>query len=176
MWQKISFTENCIVKKIICSLLVCHLIVAANAQTDTTLLYLRFPYIPSFKLYNIADSSVFTKDNLKKKKATLIMMFSPDCEHCQEETKAITANIDLFKKVQIVMASPLNFDYIRKFYDEYKIANYPNITMGRDPTYFLGTFFKVRSFPALFLYDKKGRLVNHFTGETSVQEIANLLK
>ena len=111
------------------------------SQTDTSLIYLRFPIVPAFKLINIADSSIFTKETLKKKKPTIIMMFSPDCEHCQAETKELTAKIGLFKKAQIVMVSPIDFNYMKEFYNEYKIADFSNITMGRDPTYFLGTFF-----------------------------------
>lgn len=104
------------------------------------------------------------------------MVFSPDCEHCQAETKEITENINLFKKVQIVMASPLDFDYIKKFYEEYNIAKYPTITMGRDPSYFLGTFYKIRSFPSIFIYDKKGKLRNWFSGSTPIEKILESLK
>lgn len=159
-------------KKQFLFILLTTICITAIAQDDSTLLYKRFPIIPSFKLINVADSSIFTKDNLKKKKATIIMMFSPDCEHCQAETKELTAKIGLFKKAQIIMASPLDFNYLKEFYNEYKIADYPTITMGRDPIYFFGTFFKVRSFPSIFVYDKKGKLVNSFTGSTPVEEIA----
>jgi thioredoxin-related protein len=145
----------------------------AFAQQDTSLIYLRFPTVPPFKLTKVPDSTVFTKDNLKKKKLTIIMIFSPDCEHCQQMIKEITANIKLFKKAQIVMATPLEFSYVKKFYEEYKIADYPNITMGRDPGYFLGTFYKVRSFPAIFIYNKKGNLVNWFTGEVELKKIVD---
>ncbi|MEI9955447.1 MAG: thioredoxin fold domain-containing protein [Ferruginibacter sp.] len=134
--------------------------------------------VPSFKLINIGDSTFktyFTKDSLKKKTATIIILFSPDCEHCQHETKEITAKINLFKKAQIVMTSPMNELMLKMFYDEYKIANYPNITMGRDPSYFLGTFYKVRSFPAIFVYDKKGNFVDSFNGSVPVEEIAAAL-
>ena len=162
-------------RKIIFSLLVTAFCQAAFGQEDTTLLYLRFPTVPPFRIITMADSTVFTKDNLSKKKATIIMVFSPDCEHCQAETKALTAKIELFKKVQIVMASPLDYDYIKKFYEEYKIADYPNITMGRDPGYYLGTFYKIRSFPAIFLYDKKGNFVKAFNGSYPVEQIAELL-
>ncbi|MEI8060067.1 MAG: hypothetical protein WCG67_07920, partial [Ferruginibacter sp.] len=61
----------------------------SKAQEDSSLIYKRFPIVPSFKLINVADSSIFTKNNLKKKKATIIIMFSPDCEHCQAETKEL---------------------------------------------------------------------------------------
>ena len=103
------------------------------------------------------------------------MVFSPDCEHCQHETKELTSHIKLFKKAQIIMVSPLEHPILRKFYDEYKIADYPNIIMGRDPSYFFGTFFKVRSFPAIFLYDKKGNFVKAFDGSFPVEQIAEYL-
>ena len=137
--------------------------------------YLRFPTVPPFKLTKISDSTYFTKDDLKKKTATIVMVFSPDCEHCQEETKEITANIQLFKKTQIVMASPLEYSYLKKFYDEYKIADYPTITMGRDPSYFLGSFYGVKAFPAIFVYNKKGKLVNWFSGSTPLNKILDSL-
>jgi thioredoxin-related protein len=144
----------------------------ALAQSDSTPIYLRFPVIPPFKITNISDSSSFTRDNLSKKKATIIMIFSPDCDHCQHEIKEITAHISLFKKVQFVMCSPLEFPFIKKFYDQYQIASYPNITMGRDPGYFFGTFYQIRAFPALFLYDKNGHFIRSFDESVPVERIA----
>lgn len=162
-------------KKLFFSFLVIACCQTVFAQEDTTLLYLRFPIVPPFKIITMADSTAFTKDDLKKKKATIIMVFSPDCEHCQHETKELIAHIDLFKKAQIVMVSPLEYDYIKKFYEEYKIADYPNIIMGRDPGYYFGTFYKVRSFPSIFLYDKKGNFVQKFDGSVPVEKIASFL-
>ena len=101
-----------------------------------------------------------------------MFIFSPDCDHCQNETKSLTANIALFKKAQIVMASPLEYVHIKQFYEDYKIAAYPNIIMGRDPSYFLGSFYNVHSFPALFLYDKHGKFVKAFDGSVTVTQIA----
>lgn len=146
-----------------------------SAQTDSSLLYLRFPTVPPFTITKVSDSTKFTKEDLSKRKSTIIIVFSPDCEHCQYETKELTANIKLFKKAQIIMASPLEHHILKKFYDEYKIADYPNIIMGRDPSYFFGTFYHVRSFPAIFVYDKKGNYVNTFDGSVPVQKIAEIL-
>ena len=42
------------------------------------------------------------------------------------------------------------------------LAAYPNIKAGTDKGYFLGTFFHVRSLPAIFLYDEKGKLKAEF--------------
>jgi thioredoxin-related protein len=141
------------------------------AQEDTSLLYLRFPNIPPFRIIKVSDSTAFTKADLSTKKATMIMVFSPDCEHCQHETEELKKHAELFKKIQIVMVSPIDHRFIRQFYEDYKLSEYPNITIGRDPGYFLGTFYKVRSFPSIFLYDKKGNFVKKFDGSTPVEEI-----
>lgn len=162
-------------KKIICLVLCSYLFVSAKAQADSTLIYLRFPTVPPFSIIKVPDSTRFTKDNLQKKKATVIIIFSPDCDHCQHATKELTANIGLFKKAQIVMASSLEYSYLKKFYEEYKIAEHPNIIMGRDPSYFFGTFFRVRSFPAIFVYDKKGNFIQSFDGSVPVEKIAEVL-
>ena len=138
-------------------------------------MYKRYPTIPPFTITKVPDSTKFTKADLKKKQATLIMIFSPDCEHCQHATEDMLAHFSLFKNVQIVMATPLEYQFILPFYSAYKIAAHPNITMGRDPSYFLGTFFSVHNFPAIFLYDKKGKFVQSFEGSVSFEKIATYL-
>ena len=77
--------------------------------------YLMDKKLPFFKMM-LTDSSLFYKSNLKKNRATIIIFFSPDCEHCQMETKELTASIKLFKKAQIIMASPLDYIILKKSY------------------------------------------------------------
>ncbi|MEI9935134.1 MAG: redoxin domain-containing protein [Ferruginibacter sp.] len=145
------------------------------AQTDSIPLYERYGAVPPFTITKVPDSSSFANTDLNKKQSVIIMEFSPDCEHCQRETDSLIAHIDLFKDVQIVMASPLNFENILKFYKDYKIADYPNITMGRDGAYALGSFYKIRNFPSIFVYDKEGHFKKAFSGSYPIQKIAAAL-
>jgi thioredoxin-related protein len=87
----------------------------------------------------------------------------------------LLAKYDLLKKTRIVMASSLDYDMIRKFYEDDKIADYPAIRMGRDGNYSLGTFFKVRSFPTVVVYDKKGNFVKRFDGGAAIEKIAETI-
>ena len=145
----------------------------SKAQTaDTSKLYLQFPDIPPFSIMKAPDSTAFTKADLKKRKPTLIILFSPDCDHCKHEIKALKADIALLKGVQIVMVSFLNYDLINKFYKEYNLDSFPNITMGRDGKYFLGTFYKLHTYPSMFLYNKKGKFVKDFEGSIAIKKIA----
>lgn len=145
----------------------------AGAQQDTSA-YTKFG-IPAFKLNLVPDSSVFDKSMLKKKKATVIMIFSPECGHCEASVKNLVLNYNLFKKVQIVMATSLPYNTTTKFYNDLGLAKYPNIKVGLDPSYFLGTFYNINSYPSIYLYDKKGKFVHSFNSESDWEEIAKYL-
>jgi hypothetical protein len=62
---------------------------------------------------------------------------------------------------------------MKEFYRYYRIAEYPNIKMGRDEKYVLPPFYKMHNLPFLALYDKKGNLITTFEGN---QDIHKLLK
>lgn len=147
----------------------------ALAQAGSSLSSAKFPNLPPFTITKVPDSTRFEKANLQKNKAVMIMVFSPDCEHCQQEVKEIIAHIKLFKNVQIVMVSNLGYHYINTFYKEFKIAKYPNIIMGMDYRYLLGSFFNIASLPAIFLYNKNGKFVKAFDRTVPVQKIAAAL-
>ena len=70
------------------------------------------------------------------------------------------------------MASSLDYKLVKKFYEDYHIAAYPNIVMGRDASYYLASYYQVHNFPAYFLYDKKGKFVTSFEGSVAVEKLA----
>lgn len=148
---------------------------AQTSQVDSLPKYKKFPAVPAFSLITVPDSIKFTDKDLKKNKPLVLIMFSPDCEHCQREMKNILADFDPFKKAQIVMATPLDYSNIKRFYDEYKVADYPNITIGKDPVWFLGGFYQVHNFPTIAVYDKDGQFVQLFEGSVAVEKIAAIL-
>ncbi len=145
------------------------------AQSGKSLLYAKSTTLPPFTIIKAPDSTRFEKANLQKNKPVMIMVFSPDCEHCQLEIKKIQSHIKLFKTAQIVMISNLGYDYIKQFYKEFDIAKYPNITMGMDYRYLLGSFFNIDAVPAVFVYDKNGKFVKAFDRNASVKTIAAAL-
>src|SRR4030088_3180872 len=143
-----------------------------SAQVDTVQPpYKRFPTIPPLKLMPIGSTTLFTKDQLKKNKPVLIILFSPDCEHCQHETEDLIKNIDHFKKVQIVMATMMPFEQMTAFYDRYDLKRFNNIIVGKDIYYLLPSFYKVRFLPFLAMYDKKGKLIDASEGSTPIARV-----
>ena len=163
-------------KKMIIAMAALFIVKVSFSQVDSTQpLYLRFPDVPQFTINKASDSTAFTRDNLRKKKEIIFMFFSPDCEHCQHETQELIANMDKFKNTQIVMITYMPYNMMEDFYKNYKIANYPLITMGRDGKYLLPTFFNVRSLPAIYVYDKKGKFKQSFEGSVKIEKIAAAL-
>jgi hypothetical protein len=69
----------------------------------------------------------------------------------------------------------LPHNMIRDFYKDYQIEKYPQITMGRDAKYFFPIFFNVKSLPAIYIYDKKGRFKQAFEGSVKIEKIIEAL-
>ena len=155
-------------------LLSCNFLVAQQTSTaPTEAPFKRFPTVPPFNLLKVDSTTFLTKDDLKKHHLTMIMFFSPECDHCKHQTKDILESINRFKDVEIVMATYQPFDQMREFYKNFHIADHPNIKMGRDEKFVLPPFYKIQNLPFLALYDKKGNLITTFEGNQKVDTILN---
>ena len=146
-----------------------------NAKPDNTPEYIKTPTIPDFTVYTAPDSTVFTNLDIKKNKPTLLMIFSPECGHCQNTTRELEKYIDHFKNAQILMVTWLPYTEMMAFYHNYKIAEYPQITMAWDKKDFFLPYYHVQMYPDLVVYNKHGKYVNSFSGEIKMEDVAKAL-
>jgi thioredoxin-related protein len=133
--------------------------------------YKRFPTTPPLKLLLTDSSTIFTDKDLKKNTPLFFILFSPDCEHCQKETEELIDKIDSFKNIQIVMATFTSVGDMKKFYDNYKLDRFSNITVGYDVQKILSTFYRISSTPFLAFYDKKGNLIEGIQGALPLNKV-----
>ncbi|MCO5239290.1 MAG: redoxin domain-containing protein [Chitinophagaceae bacterium] len=147
---------------------------AQHDTTKATPLYAQFP-LPQFSILLTDSSTWYTKNDLPKKKKTLIMLFSPDCEHCKHETEIIKKNIRHFRGTQVVMVTSMPFQKMKEFYTHYELDKFKNITVGRDPKFFFSNYFKVRYLPYLAIYDKNYKLLKTFEGATKWEDLLTYL-
>jgi thioredoxin-related protein len=154
------------------------IVIISFCQQDSAALppFRRFPTIPPIKLLKVDSSSLFTKNDLKKNKPVLIILFNPDCDHCKHETEEILKNIDQLKNVQIVMATNMSFEMLKSFYEKYDLQRFENITVGLDFQYSLPSFYQIRFMPYLAMYDKKGNLLTSFEGSMKIEDLINVFK
>jgi thioredoxin-related protein len=164
----------------VAALAICHFVSAQKLPnqpaTDTanaSAPFMRFPTIPPFRLLRLDSATYLTKDDLHKNRKTIVMYFSPDCEHCKHQTEAILADFKGFRNIDIVMATYQPFADMKEFNQHYKIYEHPNILIGRDEKFVLPPFYRIRNLPYLALYDRKGNLITTFEG---TQKADTLLK
>lgn len=143
----------------------------AQAQGPQEPPYKRFPTIPPFELLNLDSATTFTKNDLQKNQPVLIMVFSPDCDHCQHQVQDLLIDIESFKDIQIVLATPEPFDKMKAFHERYNLAKYPNIRIGRDTKFVLPPFYRMRNLPFLALYNKKGNLITTHDGNATTADL-----
>ena len=150
-------------------------LIAGHAQGyDTTAPYKKDPTIPAFSILQ-SDSTWFNKTALPKNEPVVIIYFSPDCGHCQLTAHEFVEKMDKFKDVFFVWISYLSVDKIKTFADEYKLSQYANVRLGRDPKYYVPSFYKVRFTPFIAVYNKNGKFMQAYEGGTDPATILKLL-
>jgi thiol-disulfide isomerase/thioredoxin len=131
---------------------------------------------PVFTIIAAPDSVAFSSGQLPKGKPLVLIFFNPDCEHCQKETKELLAYKEELKDIPIVMSSALPYKLVKEFYADYNIASMPNIAMGQDINFALGSKYRPSRYPAIFVYDTTGKLTKVFAGGGDVPSIIEATK
>jgi len=145
------------------------------AQAPDQPAFKKNPVIPSIYLMQV-DSTVITQAELKHQ-PTLIMFFSPTCDHCQHQWADMLKHKEELKNIQIIMATLQPHEELAEFYKKENIASsWPNIRMGRDEKYTLFSAFRMGSLPFQALYDKDGKLITSFEGNVKVEKILEAFK
>ena len=141
------------------------------AQKEPPPPYLKTKRMPAFKVYQVADSSVFTQKDLDKTKKTIIIFYGPDCGHCMVFAKRLMDSVHLIQDAQILMVTSFEFAKIQKFNDEFKMTDNPIITVGQDENFFFITHFGIRHFPSAYIYSPSGRFLKKFENEVYIADI-----
>lgn len=156
--------------------LYCCVSAVSAQQQDTTLpAYKRYPTVPGLQLF-LADSTKYTNENLPSKKQLLLMLFSPDCDHCQHEAEQIVANREALKDTHIIMTSSYPLARIREFGERYHLTEMNNVVLTKDPYYVLLSFYAVKSLPYLALYDKNRKLIRTYQGSVGIEQLLQSFK
>ncbi len=144
----------------------------AVAQVDsTTPPYKKFPTLPPIQLLLGDSTTKFTKENLPQKKPVLIMLFSPECSHCQHEAEELTAYKEEMKNIQVVMITFHPLWQMNEFVEKYKLKELNNVVVGKDLYLVLPSFYSIHNLPFHALYDKKGNLISVFEGSMEISKM-----
>jgi thioredoxin-related protein len=161
--------------KFLLSLIFLCLATAGFGQKDTILpAYKRFPTLPALQLLLADSTTKYTKEDVPKKKAVLLMIFSPDCEHCQHEAEELVARKEAFKDIHIIMATTLPIYKMKEFGEKYGLDQLTNVVIAKDPYFLLPGFYEIRNLPFMALYNKKGMLLRTYEGSVGLDKILQI--
>jgi thiol-disulfide isomerase/thioredoxin len=147
------------------------------AQTDSIVpAYKRFPTLPPFQILLSDSSTVYTKAQLPSRKPVFMMVFSPECSHCQHAAEELHQFKKELKDVQVVMVTMHPLDKMKQFIEKYKLAELANVVVGQDIYYFMPGFFAFRNLPFMALYSKKGNLISTSEGGLPIMKVVEELR
>ena len=106
---------------------------------------------------------------------TILVFFSPDCDHCQREAQDIQSKIAAFKKYNLYFIAPGLPADIQLFAETYHLTGYENVIFTQADVQDVMRIFGPMSTPSFFIYSNEKRLVKKFDGETKVEEILKFL-
>ena len=130
--------------------------------------------LPSFNVLLTDSVTRFNTTDIPTGKPFIVIGFSPWCIHCQAETRDIIKNIDKFKDMRIIYLTPSPFDQMKTFYRYFKLAQYPNIVMGRDSANVFMSSFKAKGVPFIGIFDSRKRLLKAVNSQLDVSKLLQM--
>jgi len=131
--------------------------------------------LPPISLLLLDSLTHITIDPNEESSATILLYFSPDCEHCQEETEGILKNIKDFKTIQFYFIANESIDRMRIFNSVYNISKYQNIVLAQDYTFSFTKYFKSAVPPYLLIYNRRKELRAILAGKSTAKEIVQYI-
>lgn len=102
---------------------------------------------------------------------SILIFYSPDCDHCQREAQDFQKHISAFRNYSIYFISASLPEDARLFAQTYGLQEEKNITFAlatyEDVVRTLGPM----PTPTVYIYSHDKKLVKKFEGETSVEEM-----
>ncbi len=127
---------------------------------------------PFLRLISADGSSRSARDLTSK---NILIIFFPDCDHCQREAKEISNHLKAFADYQVWFISTASFIDIDRFAKDYKLNDQANLHFVRTEIPDVLNNFGTIITPSLYIYSAEKKLVKAFKGETKIEEILRSL-
>jgi peroxiredoxin len=124
--------------------------------------------LPTMALTMLDGSQLQAKD---LKGSTVIILFQPDCDHCQREAQAIHENIKAFENYSVYFVSGATPPELDTFARQYGFSDIHNVYFASTQVQSIIDNFGQISAPSLYVYNDMGKLVTKFNGETDITQI-----
>lgn len=104
-----------------------------------------------------------------------LILFQPDCDHCQREAVDIEKNLQGFKDFKLYFVSSAPMNEIDAFAQEYKLKDKPNVFFGTTDAVNVLKHFGPIETPSIYLYSEKKQLIQSFNGEVAIEVVVKYI-
>ncbi|MBO9201403.1 MULTISPECIES: TlpA family protein disulfide reductase [Niastella] len=127
--------------------------------------------IPSFKILLSDSTNWVSTTDVSTNKSVVMFFFSPHCPYCRAQMDDIMKNMRQLKDIQFYLVTDFPVQDIKEFYSNYKLADYPNIIVGKDTANYGGKYFKIPGVPFTAVFGKDKKPNKFFLGKTNISAI-----
>lgn len=133
--------------------------------------------MPTFFVDKTAGGS-YNSTQLKKGKPVMIMIFSPECDHCEHMIDSLKQNEALFKTTQVVLvAEDRNKKYMPDFAKKLNLLQDPLFKdVGTNKGELIFAIYTQKILPQITFYDSRHKLVKIFDGIYTLNDIKKYIK
>jgi peroxiredoxin len=128
--------------------------------------------VPNLPLTFADGSKKFAKDLPGK---IALILFQPDCDHCQREAQDIQKHLDAFKDTKLYFVSSSSMQEMTDFAKAYGLAQSPNVVFARTEVQDVLNAYGPIDAPSLYLYSSEGKLIQAFNGEVAIEVVVKYL-
>ncbi len=148
----------------------------AGAQLKTDFKKAGAP-IPDFVIIK-PDGKTITNKALKAGKPVLLMIFSPECEHCMQildTMKRMTANM---QKTQLILVTEArNKQLLKDFIEKKELDKHPAFQqIGWDKANLIFYIYTYQMLPQINVYNSDHKLTRTFTGTFSLDSLTQYIE
>jgi len=121
--------------------------------------------LPPFRIDKTAGG-VLTNANLKSGKPVMVMIFSPQCDHCEHMMDSLKQVSDLFHATQLLLvAEDRNKEHMKGFIKKTDIGTHPLFQqIGTNKGELIFSIYTYKILPQVNIYDSRHRLVRTLDG------------
>lgn len=132
--------------------------------------------LPAFKMLSIDSTQCINTAFIAPGNTSIFFYFSPDCEHCQKETRELLEHEIEFRETNIYMVTNESIQEAKKFCQAFRLDTAKNIFIGMDYDYSFYRAFLPPTIPFIAIYDKKKKLRKVYQGETNINSIITAIQ
>lgn len=147
------------------------MLVACGKREETTTQQAEVNDLPVLSVTQTDGSEVFLRGLDGK---LILIFFNPDCDHCQNEAKAIAENKKYFEDYQLYFISSDSIQNVKKFAEDYQLTDSNFHFSHGEGMAVYNAVGPLPSVPAIFLFRDRKR-IKDFMGETQIEELKKYL-